>query len=1275
MPTTSRDDQYLFGIFAVQLGQITPEKLAEFAPAWQSSASIDLGTFLLDRGAIDERSHRLIAGFVDSVIREFGGDASAALNAFGGREQAGDAFGGSTDQTEIGEAQTVPMQRSAAGEFAGLGAQGVMESAGRYTVRSEYARGGMGRVLLVHDEFLDREVALKEMLPEIAGDRGASDEDSSLRKRTPMVSRFLREAKITGQLEHPSIVPVYELGERADGSLYYTMKLVRGKTLSTAIEDARNLEGRLRLLSHFLDLCNAIAYAHSRQIIHRDLKPGNVMVGEFGETVVLDWGIAGAKREPGEVNSDPAGAATPRKIRNESTTGGTKHGEAIGTPGYMPPEQAVGDLAAIDERSDVYSLGAILYELLTAKTPFDGTSSDQRLMQVLNSEPRPIAKLVPDAPPELIAITVKAMARDRADRYASAKQLAEDVERFQSGAIVQAHDYGPRDYATYVWNRYKTSLSFAAVGLITLLTIGVAYTYTVSEGAAREKSLRLETQDALQRAEESGVQARDALAEAETLRERAERGEFVSNIQLANEYLDQKNTTRTREVLAQVPPRFRNWEWGHLLYESSRNLQASTGMTRRQPGPDQTTAQLWDGASPEIVSVLPADPNNGLVYLGVSADGTHAITSGTHPAELWDLTTGTVVQQYPVTGPTFWATANDDYTQVAALQEPNIVVYDAATGETISTLEAGPTEQLRNSGVFGKDGTRLAAPTFPEMSVIVWETDTARRLATIPIDGYRNAEIFYSEFLDDDTKLLISAGNNSFELWDIATETRLRVYQGPRGEEGYFSFEVSPDLRFSTSGRMDESGLPEGGSLVWELESGRLLSERGPAKNGMVSAISADSSTLARCFMDGTVALFEMPSYREMARFENLSESLMWIEFAGTGTRVAVGDYSGGMLRIIAPADRTHTTDILEGHSDLVYNAIYSPDGDRIATASHDGTIVLWDADARSRILALKHDAEIWRLCFSPDGSQLLSESWDRSSRLWDVGTGEELQRRTAGPPSREWLSGPRGYFWRQLGRYASENRFSPDGTRFLVATPDSKVLVIDASSGETLHTLPEHEDFCFNAEYSPRGDRIVTMAGNTLRLWNAESGEEIPWGAEFRLFAFSPDGSCIVTGSSKGSHMIWDATTGSALTEPDGEESNFYWARYSEQGDRILLARTYSTLSIRDGKTGTLMGELSGHTGLIDAYFSPDGTRLLTREEAGVVRVWDHQRGNELVNMQFDNQPLQAAWSPNGSSVIVCDGDVTRIYDSIQSSDLDEIGGDESSLDDRIRLWLRQQA
>lgn len=306
------------------------------------------------------------------------------------------------------------------------------ETPGRYSVLGEYGKGGMGRVLLVHDEHLGRDIALKELLPDL----GDGSTPTPARHSKEMAARFLREAKITGQLEHPSITPVHEIGRKADGTLYYTMKLVRGRTLSQAIKSAKNFEERLKLLPHFVDLCNAIAYAHSRGVIHRDIKPSNVMIGDYGETVIIDWGLAKVKsaKEASDPPSTPGqktvlGMRTNTKLDDDS--GKTQHGQAMGTPAYMPPEQAAGDLDNIDERSDIYSLGAVLFEILTGQPPVEGKSVAEILWNVIAGKIRKVRAVEPKCQTDLAAIVEKAMTLEPERRNQSAMELGEMVQKWK----------------------------------------------------------------------------------------------------------------------------------------------------------------------------------------------------------------------------------------------------------------------------------------------------------------------------------------------------------------------------------------------------------------------------------------------------------------------------------------------------------------------------------------------------------------------------------------------------------------------------------------------------------------------------------------------------------------------------------------------------------------------------------------------------------------------------------------------------------------------------
>jgi tetratricopeptide (TPR) repeat protein len=393
---------------------------------------------------------------------------------------------GSADLEDL----TLPDRRAAQRDAGSL----PVVSPEHYAVEGEFARGGMGRVLLARDRRLDRSVALKEL----HADAGPG-----------APRRFVREALVTARLQHPAIVPVYEAGRWPSGLPFYAMKMVQGRSLEALIRGGTTLAERLALLPHLIAVAEAVAYAHSQRVVHRDLKPANVLVGPFGETVVLDWGLAKDLSAPGAEEPAPGTRPDAPAASGDRTVAGT----VLGTPHYMPPEQAKG--LPVDERADVYALGAMLYFLLAGKPPHAGTSAPEVLAAAAAGRPRPIEALEPEAPPDLVAIVHKAMAPEPGGRYPTAQEMAADLRRFQTGQLVSAYRYSAGELLRRFVRRHRAAVTIAATLTAVIILSVIAGFLAVRSQARVAEAQRDRARAAAEKAERINAFVRDMLGSAD----------------------------------------------------------------------------------------------------------------------------------------------------------------------------------------------------------------------------------------------------------------------------------------------------------------------------------------------------------------------------------------------------------------------------------------------------------------------------------------------------------------------------------------------------------------------------------------------------------------------------------------------------------------------------------------------------------------------------------------------------------------------------------------
>lgn len=999
-----------------------------------------------------------------------------------------------------------------------------------FRLLEQIGEGGMGVVYLAEQqEPIKRKVALK--IVKLGMDT------------MQVVSRFRTEQQMLAMLDHPNIAQVFDAGTTDSGRPYFVMEYVEGVPIIEYCDTHKlNIAERLKL---FLQVCRAVQHAHQKGVLHRDIKPSNILVSGDGNAPVpkiIDFGIAKAIRQP--------------LIEQIAIT---ERGQMLGTPEYMSPEQADMAYQDVDIRSDVYSLGMVLYELLVGAPPFDGKKLRQggidnirkiihdeepqtpsvRLTDLANqakevaikrrTEPQTLARRLKK---ELEWIPLKAMRKEPQDRYQSVSALAEDVSNYLEGEALIA---GPqtRIYKIRIFVRkHATLVAMGALLVVTLIT-GLISTTTMF---LRADTMRTTALKERQFAEDQSEEYRRLL--------------YIYKVALADEKCRGQDVRSARKLLKDCPEDLRNWEWHRLDYILDKSLMTF--------GLSQSTWSLAlspDGkriASISMNGITIRDTDSGIEMLTIkesplslafSPDGQRLISGGfDSKVKIWDTATGEEIMSLSGhEGRIKSVTVSPDGKQIVSGSfDKTIKLWDASSGQELRTLSGH--KDLVIQVAYNPDGSRIVSGSF-DKTIRVWDPSTGKQLRNIPLDDQAVITATYSP---DGKRIAVGSGQGMIKILDAETGQGISVTPGHGWDQ----------------------------SLITSL------------------AFSPDGNRLASGGYDQTVRIWDSETGEEINMFVGHSGEIFGVAFTPDGKRIVSGALDGGIKIWEASTDRDGT--VLAGHQGPVRHLVYSPDGKHLVSSSMDHTIRVWDlTKEKSPRTLLGHGDSVWEITVSPDGKRVVSCSQDQTIRIWELESGREVKK----------ISGH--------DHAVNSVAISPDGERIVSGSIDS-VKVWDVSTGELMISLVGHKAVHAVA-FSPDGKRIAVGDGDrVIRIWDSLTGQEMMalsgHTSVICNVLFTPDGERLVSGAYDGTVRIWDSETGNQIMTIIGhKQKNIESLAISPDGTRIVSG-SFSSTKMWDAETGAELMTISPEYGALGLAFSPDGKTIAgtrSRLAANDIILW----------------------------------------------------------------------
>jgi eukaryotic-like serine/threonine-protein kinase len=1064
---------------------------------------------------------------------------------------------------------------------------------GPYKLLQQIGEGGFGVVFMAEQEkSVRRMVALKIIKPGM---------DSA-----QVIARFESERQALALMDHPNIAKVLDAGATSSGRPYFVMELVKGVPITEFCDKNHSLpEARLEL---FIDICHAIQHAHHKGVIHRDIKPSNVLVTlHDGVPVVkvIDFGVA---------------KAMVQKLTERTLF--TAFGQMVGTPAYMSPEQAEMSGLDIDTRSDVYSLGVLLYELLTGTTPLEsrrlleaGYAEMQRLIRE-EEAPRPstrlsslgdsatllagnrgldVKRLTQLLAGDLDWVVMKALEKDRNRRYETVSAFALDVGRFLSEQPIEA-----RPPST--WYRFQLLTRRNKVKIVTAGIVAAAL--VIGTIISAWQAIRANTAEWLAKSNEGTAQQQKA--EADVAKEQAEQrgnelatfnqnlrhSNYVADMNLARVAWEENNLSLARELLDKhrhngSDKDLRGFEWHYL----NRLFHSELLTIKAHNGWVSGVAFMPDGK--RIITSGWAQPPKGMKYY----DGI--------PSE--------------------------------------IKLWDASTGRPLSLHLNGPIDKVEKA-VLSNDGLHLAA-TCRDNAVVVWNIESGgfvtierpHELTTSGIDFSADGKRVVVLHEPNDSNF--ASADRSIWIWEVATQKPVVSIE---------SLPVTTHPAFSADGkRLTAVFVFPGLVKVWDASTGK---EQFTCKyvGGYVSraCFSPDSKILAACG-EGGIQLWNVATHEPWASWRSDSQYGQNLTFNPDGAMLAAGGMDG--IVEVWDAGTGKKTQSFKGHSGNTPFLSFSPDSKRLATGGADGTVRLWDTTGHREVISIpktgtsQEDVEL-----SPDGQVVLTgcvNNVGRSCQLWDVATaarrGDSIE----------------------TGRTLLTRDWTADGKHLYFVDTGTNVTVIDIANGKAIRTFPI--DFN-NGEGVPctalsADEKLFAHSGpgGLIQVRNAQTGALVrtieKTDSPFHALVFSLNGRRFAAADRSGRLKIWDTSTWRETTGAEVNDMFIAGIRFSADGKHLVVfgnLALFATGQIRilDAATGRNIWSLAGHTFTVcDVAFSPDGRRLASASADRTVRLWDLSTGQEILKLAGHEQSIGSLrFVSDGQRIISASNDqVIRVWDA----------------------------